>query len=120
MRMLDESLDLAPEEREAWLDEQQGCDPELASVVRELLAEQGSMQKQGFLETLIPLSELSPTADAALIGKQFGPYRIISLLGHGGMGSVWLAERSDGLFSRQVALKLIGSTSAGRVMMERF
>src|SRR5215469_13143666 len=40
-------------------------------------------------------------------------------LGHGGMGSVWLAERIDGLFTRQVALKLVHPIH-GPVLNERF
>ena len=36
------------------------------------------------------------------------------------MGSVWLAERADGLFTRQVALKLVHPALAGGVMTERF
>lgn len=36
-----------------------------------------------------------------------GPYRILRLLGRGGMGSVYLAERADGRFERQVAIKLL-------------
>jgi serine/threonine-protein kinase len=43
-----------------------------------------------------------------------GSYRVLSLLGQGGMGSVWLAERADGLFARQVALKLIHPLLIGR------
>src|SRR5262249_43663720 len=80
-----------------------------------------SLHKQEFLETLAPLREpASREPDPTLLGRQFGPYRIVSLLGQGGMGSVWLAERVDGLFTRQVALKLIHAALAGRVMTERF
>jgi serine/threonine protein kinase/tetratricopeptide (TPR) repeat protein len=39
-------------------------------------------------------------------GDVVGPYRVIEELGTGGMGSVWLAERSDGKPRRRVALKL--------------
>jgi serine/threonine-protein kinase len=39
-------------------------------------------------------------------GASVGPYRLLRLLGEGGMGSVWLAERADGLVSRPIALKL--------------
>jgi WD40 repeat protein/serine/threonine protein kinase len=60
-----------------------------------------------------------PALDARLIGKQFGPYRVLQLLGEGGMGSVWLAERVDGLFTRRVALKLVHPALMGRVMGER-
>ena len=45
---------------------------------------------------------------------------MLSLLGHGGMGGVWLAERVDGLFTRQVALKLIHPALVSRLMTKRF
>jgi serine/threonine-protein kinase len=40
-------------------------------------------------------------------GSLIGPYRLLEELGRGGMGTVWLAERADGQFEQQVALKLI-------------
>ena len=40
-------------------------------------------------------------------GTLVGPYRLESVLGEGGMGMVWLASRADGLYQRQVALKLL-------------
>ncbi|MCW5569148.1 MAG: serine/threonine protein kinase, partial [Dokdonella sp.] len=40
-------------------------------------------------------------------GEAVGPYRLLHPLGEGGMGEVWLAERADGAFERQVALKLL-------------
>jgi eukaryotic-like serine/threonine-protein kinase len=43
----------------------------------------------------------------------FGPYRIIRELGRGGMGAVYLAERADGEFHRQVALKIVRHSLAG-------
>ncbi len=40
-------------------------------------------------------------------GDRAGQYRILSVLGRGGMGEVYLAERADGKFTRQVAIKVI-------------
>ncbi len=42
-------------------------------------------------------------------GTRFGPWAIDELLGHGGMGAVYLAHRADGAYQRRVALKLIDS-----------
>ncbi|WDS37670.1 serine/threonine-protein kinase [Pseudoxanthomonas sp.] len=41
------------------------------------------------------------------LGRCIGPWRLVSLLGSGGMGAVFLAERADELYQRQVALKLL-------------
>ncbi len=51
--------------------------------------------------------------------KQIGPYKIISPLGEGGMGQVYLAERNDGVFEQKVALKLPHS-SFNPQMLVRF
>src|SRR5258706_10938307 len=46
-------------------------------------------------------------ADAARVGEQIEPFKLVSLLGTGGMGTVYLAERTEGNFLQQVALKLV-------------
>ena len=120
--LLDESIAMTPAARNAWLREIERSDPKSAALLRAMFASQAEIDAQGFLETpeLLPGGPSSIVeADAGLIGRQFGAYRVLSLLGHGGMGSVWLAERTDGLFTRQVALKLVHPTLIGRVMTER-
>jgi eukaryotic-like serine/threonine-protein kinase len=66
--------------------------------------------------------EATRSRDAAP-GDLVGPYRLISELGRGGMGAVWLAERTDGQLKRQVALKLPhiawGGALAERLTRER-
>src|SRR5215472_5665267 len=113
---------MTPEERDAWLAALEREDPQSSAILRGLIASNEAARNQGFLETRDVLSRylISPTdAEASTIGKRFGHYRVLSLLGHGGMGSVWLAERADGLFTRQVALKLVQPGLMGRVMTER-
>src|SRR5262249_29764164 len=53
------------------------------------------------------------------LGQHFGAYRVTRLLGVGGMGVVYLAERADGKFRHQVALKVV-QTGVGASARERF
>jgi WD40 repeat protein/serine/threonine protein kinase len=122
-KLLDESIEMAPHERDAWLQEIERTDPTSAAMLRDLFASQAELIAKRFLETRDSIGSYLTSRAAAvpgLIGKQFGPYRVTSLLGHGGMGSVWLAARVDGLFTRQVALKLVHPALMGRGMTERF
>jgi WD40 repeat protein/serine/threonine protein kinase/TPR repeat protein len=120
--LLDDLLETASADRETRLSELDHLEPSAARWLREVLAAQGSQRLQQFLESRDILAREEPAwsgSDAALVGRAFGPYRVLSLLGHGGMGSVWLAERTDGLFTRTLALKLVHPALMGQVMMER-
>ena len=119
----DEAVEMAPAQRDRWLGALEGRDAKAAALLRALCGSQDESRERGFLETseLVARHVASMVeADSGLIGKEFGPYRVLALLGHGGMGSVWLAERADGLFTRQVALKLIHPALKSRVTSERF
>jgi WD40 repeat protein/serine/threonine protein kinase len=118
--ILQNALELAPAAREAYLDSQPAA---VRAEVRSLIS--SYEENSRFLAQ--PVTSARRAADEAgpgLVGKSFGPYRVLSLLGQGGMGSVWLAERVDGLFARRVALKLVhpvlmNPVMAGRVTRER-
>lgn len=119
----DQLIEIAHGDREAWLAAIEGGEPRVAALLRALCAAQADSRKPGFLETndlIVHQVATLVEADPGLIGRQFGPYRVLGLLGHGGMGSVWLAERVDGLFTRKVALKLIHVALKSRVAGERF
>jgi eukaryotic-like serine/threonine-protein kinase len=54
---------------------------------------------------------LLAAADEPAMRERVGPYRLVSLLGRGGMGEVYLAERDDGEYRSQVAIKLLAGGS---------
>ena len=58
--------------------------------------------------------------EARLIGQHLGPYRIESIIGHGGMGAVYLAVRDDQQYRQQVAIKLVRVSAASRTSLLRF
>jgi serine/threonine-protein kinase len=61
-----------------------------------------------------------PSTTATLAGQTVGVFKVESQIGHGGMGTVWLARRNDGRFERQVALKFLNFGLLGRAGEERF
>ena len=113
---LDTALDLPPAEREAWLTAIRAETPELADQIARWLAEDDALPPDDILEGS---ADIEPTR-AALTGLQLGAYRLLEPIGHGGMGSVWLAERSDGRFDERVAVKLLNAALVGRSGQQRF
>ena len=114
--LLDHALSLTEDERDAWLAQLQNEKPEIAEVVRELLEDHRQLNREGFLE-----GDAASLLNARLgAGQEVGTYRLISEIGQGGMGSVWLAERSDGRFDRKVAIKFLRVGFASTARIERF
>ncbi len=120
--LLDEALDLKPSEREVWLAAMKDDKAELAPLLRELLSRQASVETHDFLQSA-PQFTLARSASREAdfhAGDEVGPYRLIREIGAGGMGVVWLAEHSDGVLKRTVALKLPMVSLRRSVLLQRF
>src|ERR1044071_7309839 len=113
--LLDEALELSGSERESWLAGLAQRSPELAAHVRSCLLQVANLNEQRFLE-----APLLGTVPASLAGRAFGAYTLDRPLGFGGMGTVWLAHRSDGRFQGQVAVKLLNLAFVGHPSEQRF
>src|SRR5688572_3422297 len=112
---LDRALELPGAGRAAWLAALRGEDAALAADVEALLEKHRALEEKGFLsETPVPASWSS------LAGQVIGAYTLRSPIGQGGMGSVWLAERSDGRYQGTVAVKLLNASLVGRDGEARF
>jgi serine/threonine protein kinase/Tfp pilus assembly protein PilF len=113
---LDQALDLEVDELEPWLASLRREDASLAEDLQGLLDERERLKESGFLEGTADPVEPPPS----LAGLRIGAYTLVSPIGRGGMGTVWLAERSDGRFERNAAVKLLNTALIGRAGEERF
>jgi eukaryotic-like serine/threonine-protein kinase len=143
-RLLDEAFDVADNEREAWLRALHLREPLLAPRLERLLATaladdgpalqeplaaalarsfpgHGATSAEGGLGR--PSAALAGTLQGGagtaappppMPGQPLGPWRLLRLLGEGGMGEVWLAERADGLYAARAAIKLLRSDLAAQ------
>jgi eukaryotic-like serine/threonine-protein kinase len=110
-----EALDRPPADRLDYLAVACGDDRELFEAVRSLLENEAAAGEvigdsvtefaPGLIASLE--AEADGPADGGMVGHRVGPYRVLSEIGRGGMGAVYLAERADGEFEKRVALKLV-------------
>lgn len=113
---LDQLLDTAPADRAARLEALRHTDPQVAEDVSAMLSAHEDAVDRQFLETSPP----QPPGAGPGIGAIVGAYRLVSLIGHGGMGSVWLGERADGRFEGKAAIKVLNSGFADTAGERRF
>src|SRR5215470_6657140 len=111
----DKALSLSGDARAAWLASLKEQDAFLAKQLEALLNEHSAAEQESFLQT----APVTPFGEQRA-GQVVGAYTLVSPIGHGGMGTVWLAERSDGRFEGKVAVKFLNFALAGRGGEDRF
>lgn len=112
LALLDEALEVAPGERDSWLDSHCGGDPALKARVTGLLrASDAPWIRTGTARFLDQDEELP---------DRIGAYRITGLIGQGGMGAVYRGERAAGDFDHVAAIKLIRPGALSEELVGRF
>ncbi|NNM31416.1 MAG: serine/threonine protein kinase, partial [Gemmatimonadetes bacterium] len=125
-----EALELDPDAWDAFLAQRCPDDPHVLEAVRALL--QADRRATSFLDSSAEALAPDDFAEAVREGKagrdrvgdRVGAFRVDRLLGRGGMGGVYLAERADGAFEQTVAIKLLRPgldtrDFVGRLLAER-
>ncbi len=117
--VVDAVLDLAPEARAHYLDE--ACvEPVVRRYVESLVY---SYQQAGsFLDVaaIMPVDTLVESAPEPWTGRRLGAYKLIEIIGEGGMGEVYRAVRADDQYQMQVAVKLVRGGFDSRLTLARF
>ncbi len=116
--LFNDTLELPPEERRGFLE--RSCDnEELLREVLDLLADE-DRGGDGLLAGPYFSLHRTPAEPEPGTGRLIGAYRLVRRLGHGGMGTVYLAERADGEFEQQVAIKLLHPSLVSEAVLRRF
>jgi non-specific serine/threonine protein kinase/serine/threonine-protein kinase len=121
-----DAWDLAPAERSAHVTAACGSDADLLREVESLLTSMGAVD-QRFENPSLRLANsgtaLRDVADAppfTVAGGRIGGWRVVRLLGRGGMGTVYLVERADAGFTQRAALKVARGGFADELIQKRF
>ena len=116
--LFDHALSLGPAERERYVAALSLEDPAMGLELASLLS--ASESAGGFMAQPASTSRAveGPATESLAAGTRLGAWRIVRLLGHGGMGEVYEAARADGQFEQRAALKL--TRREATKLLERF
>jgi serine/threonine-protein kinase len=100
------ALELPADDRADYLDRACGTDRDLRAEIVAMLSVEPSRYALR-IERLVHDSGSAAVRDDPFVGIRLGAWRVMDVIGQGGMGTVYLAERADGQYEQRVALKLV-------------
>jgi serine/threonine protein kinase len=117
--IIETALEKDETERSAYLTQVCGEDTALRQEIESLLSFE---ERTDVFENnqVNPMFLGEEQLNQSFIGKQIGKYKTVKLLGEGGMGAVFLAQRTDGEFEQQVAVKLLKQGFVSKSALNRF
>ncbi len=116
MAAFDAWTELPEDERAAWLASLAAAEPALHDRLQALIAADREADERSFLRPGPTTADVA----ASLEGRRLGPWLIERLIGSGGMGQVWLARRTDGLYDGLAAIKLMRLSASDASANARF
>lgn len=115
------ALERTPTERQAFLLEACATDSEIAREVESLLVahhQADTLTGRPVFQQVVRV--ITDDEARQIAGKRIGVYRVVREIGRGGMGAVYLAERDDDEYHKQVAIKLIKRGMDSDAILARF
>ncbi len=116
----DRAFELEPDEQRAFIDRYVLEQPEIGIELKAIIDNAGASSMLETPASMFAAPLLREDADARGVGGDdagsgatFGPYRVLSEVGWGGMGTVYLAERADDQYKKRVALKVMPRWTGG-------
>src|SRR5262249_48598813 len=111
-------LERAPEQWPAFLDQTCSDNPELRTRVEQLLKAHQAIGSIHIGATEAPAATIKQPL-CELPGTVIGPYKLLEMIGEGGMGTVWMAEQKEPIH-RRVAVKVIKAGMDSKQVLARF
>ncbi|HEX2687110.1 MAG TPA: protein kinase, partial [Kofleriaceae bacterium] len=118
--LFEQALELPESERGGFLDHTCADDLELRSELEGLLASLPTAGTSLRDAVIAEVRMLASDTVTAKVGRRIGPFRLVRVLGEGGMGAVYLAERDDAQFSQRVAIKILAHAVGTPQAIARF
>ena len=127
-RIIDQVLDLPRDQWDSFIEQKIGDDRQLKTEVKQMLEailcsegwlEEPTEYKKDFYRQISNDADDTAT-DVTYVGTEIGSYTLKEKIGRGGMGTVYLAERTDGEFEHRVAVKVVHGSRASEENLKRF